>query len=448
MEQSIEKLGSAPRHELSVSDAMELATEAHRAGYFEDAFKIYTRVLEAAPGHPGALHYLGIMAHEQGADEDALRLISRSVSLAPKDPGFRNNLGNLLLDLERFEDAEREYREALALDPDRPETLSNYAVLCKALGRFEESETCLKHALELVPNFTDARNNLARLYMRTGRISEAVRQATEALARDPVSAPSRQVLGVALCRSGLFDEAAKLYREWLAEEPDNPHARHHLAACTGDEVPPRASDEYVQSLFDNFAGSFDSKLAMLDYRAPGLVATAVSRLLSEKSQCLNVLDVGCGTGLCAPLIKPFAGELTGIDLSNGMLERARARGLYDALHQAELTHYLKHNPTSYDLIVSADTLVYFGDLDEALSAAARSLNPGGLICFTAEALGEGVADDYRLQHNGRYAHSRSYLESVLAQSGLEILALTEDVLRLEGGDPVRGWLALAQRPRE
>jgi predicted TPR repeat methyltransferase len=158
-----------------------------------------------------------------------------------------------------------------------------------------------------------------------------------------------------------------------------------------------------------------------------------------------VLDAGCGTGLCAALLKPFAGWLTGIDLSEGMLTKARGRGLYDELHQAELTAYMQQHGAHYDVVVSADTLVYFGALDEATRAAAYALRPGGYLCFTVEALADGEAVDYRLQHHGRYAHSGTYLKTMLGQAGFGVLKLDREVLRSEGGEPVSGWLAVAKK---
>ena len=265
------------------------------------------------------------------------------------------------------------------------------------------------------------------------------------MVRAPHSGKARETLGYAYCKLKRLDEAAKVYRDWLADEPDNPKARHHLAACTGQDVPPRASDAYIQSVFNAFANSFDSRLAKLEYRAPNVVAAAVSAHLGAASADLKVLDAGCGTGLCAPLLKPFASRLTGIDLSHGMLAKAQRRGLYDALHEVELTTYMRQHPACYHLVVSADTLIYFGALDAAMGAAAETLTPGGLLCFTVEALGEGETG-YRLQHHGRYAHSRIYLEAMLQHAGLDVLRLDPEVVRSEGGEPVAGWLVLAQRP--
>lgn len=430
---------------LSIADALRLATALHRAGHQAEAEEVYRRVLEAAPEHPDALHFMGMLAHDQGRQEEALRLIGRSVELAPEHAGFRSNLGNLLLDNERFEDAEREYRAALALDPDRPDALNNYGVLCKALRRFQEAEHSLRRAIDLAPDFIDARNNLAHLYFRMGRPKEAFDQSIEALSRRPRDARTREMLGYAYSRLGRLEEAGQVYREWLADEPDNPKAIHHLAACTGEGIPARASDAYVQTVFDVFSRTFESRLASLEYRAPTLVGEAIAHCLGQAAANREILDAGCGTGLCGPLLKPFASRLTGVDLSSGMLQKARGRDLYDALHQGELTAFMAQRPGTFDVVASADTLVYFGDLGDALAAAAEALRPGGWLCFTLEALGDDETG-YRLRHHGRYAHSREYLERVLDRAGFTAPTLDRVVLRLEGGEPVAGWLATVQRP--
>ena len=133
-----------------------------------------------------------------------------------------------------------------------------------------------------------------------------------------------------------------------------------LAACTGRDVPPRASQGFVVGIFDVFAASFESKLASLSYRAPALVAAMLEDSGLQPSKSLDVLDAGCGTGLCGPLVAPYARRLTGVDLSAGMLARAKEKNVYDALVQGELTEYLRGSSDAFDLIVSADTLVYFG----------------------------------------------------------------------------------------
>jgi len=166
----------------------------------------------------------------------------------------------------------------------------------------------------------------------------------------------------------------------------------------------------------------------------------------EASKSLDVLDAGCGTGLCGPLGAPYARRLVGVDLSTRMLAQAEARKVYDQLFKVELTAYLRDNPGAFDAIVSADTLVYFGPLEEVVAAAADALRPGGRLIFTVESLIDGASDaGYAISHHGRYSHRRDYLERVLMEAKLQPEIVPAD-LRLEAGDPVAGLVVRATKP--
>jgi predicted TPR repeat methyltransferase len=158
---------------------------------------------------------------------------------------------------------------------------------------------------------------------------------------------------------------------------------------------------------------------------------------------LAVVDAGCGTGLCAPLLRPWAAHLAGCDLSVGMLQRAEQRGGYDVLHKAELTHYLQTQPGRFDLVISADTLCYFGDLHEVLAAAARALRPAGGVVFTVEAM-PGGQHGFRLEGSGRYRHAAAHVEACLAAAGFGAVRIEPIVPRREAGQDVQGWLASAR----
>jgi predicted TPR repeat methyltransferase len=161
------------------------------------------------------------------------------------------------------------------------------------------------------------------------------------------------------------------------------------------------------------------------------------------------VDVGCGTGLCGPLLRPWAKHLAGCDLSKGMLERAVPRRCYDALHAAELVYYLDTQPNKFDAVISADTLCYFGELRAAMHAAHKALRAGGWLIFTVEALDNDTDSDttapHRLQSNGRYAHRRTYIEDSLLAAGMTLTAISHEKLRTEAGKPVLGWLVTARR---
>jgi predicted TPR repeat methyltransferase len=265
---------------------------------------------------------------------------------------------------------------------------------------------------------------------------------------NPRHVKARNALGMAYQMLGRIEAAAQVYRDWLKDEPGQPEALHHLAACSGEGVPDRAPDAYVETVFDGFANSFDAKLAMLDYRAPELIAQAVASLLGEARRDLAVLDAGCGTGLCGPLLAPYARRLDGVDLSERMLAKAEARQVYDTLAKAELTAFIDGAaPGSYELIVSADTLCYFGDLQAVARAAAKALQPEGRLVFTVEASAGAGAAGFQLNPHGRYSHREAYLREVLAGAGFADLALQPAHLRTEAAKPVHGWVVSCKAGR-
>jgi predicted TPR repeat methyltransferase len=128
-----------------------------------------------------------------------------------------------------------------------------------------------------------------------------------------------------------------------------------------------------------------------------------------------------------------------------MLTQARDKKVYHSLVKAELTDYLRANGDAFDLIVSADTLVYFGDLTGVVAAVAGALRPNGLFAFTLEhAVGDGDRVDYRLEVHGRYSHARAYVEQLLMSSGLQP-TIAEAELRMEAGAPVPGLVIRAAK---
>lgn len=433
------------QREISLEEAVSIGNALQITEQFPDAAELYRRVLAINPAHPDALHFSGVLAHQQGRFEEAVALIEKSLALDPNRADWHNNLGNILQSRGKLEEAIAAYERAIALDAKHANAYSNLGVLLRAQGRLADAEASYRTAIGLAPEHIDAYTNLGILLNGQKRTAEAVACFCKVITLRPKHPDARRLLALAHCTVGEVDKAIQIYEEWLAEEPDEPIARHMLAACSGREVPVRASDGFVEKIFDNFAASFDSKLARLSYRAPALVAGMVESSELERSKSLIVLDAGCGTGLCGPLVAPYARHLTGVDLSAGMLAQAKDKNVYDELIKGELTAYFNDHPGTFDLIVSADTLVYFGALEEILAAAARSLRPGGALVFTLEAASEnGSAKPYSLETHGRYAHSRSYVEGLLAGEGLSS-DMQHAELRLEAGAPVDGLVIRATK---
>ena len=429
--------------ELTMEQALELGIQMLKVGALDDAARLYGALREALPDEPNVLHFSGVLAHRQGRSEEAIELVRRSLEIDPNQPDCYSNLGIIYNALHRAEDAIAAYQKAIALEPAHANAYNNLGVLLRGTQRVGEAEAAYRKALELDPQFVDAHHNLGVLLASIGRTKEAVIcycRVTTLCAGHP---EARRMLGLAYCVLGQRDKAIELYEEWLKEEPGHPVVSQLLAGCTGRDVPARASDECVQIIFDNFAASFESKLAHLRYRAPALVHMVLESSGLTPAKDRDVLDAGCGTGWCGPLIAPYARHLTGVDLSAGMLEQAKTKGVYDELVQAELTLYLRGRPNAFDVIVSADTLVYFGDLVPAVAAARAALRDGGLFVFTIEEIVDAdTGEDIRLEPHGRYTHAQRYVERVLHDAGFGTDILHAE-LRMESGVPVRGLVVRA-----
>ena len=438
--------GRAPTAEGRVRRAVRLLQQ----GRPDDAEPLLVGVLRHDPSHVDALHFLGVLAAARGRHEEGIERIRRALALAPEYVDAWNNLGNLLLACGRVEEAESAYRRAIAIAPHHANAHANLGVVLSRSARLADAMAPLAEAVRLEPHHANARYQLAKVLVKQGRDEEAIAAYREAIQADPAHALAYQGLATLLRKLRRPQETAALFRQWLDWDPGNPVARHLLAAVSGRDVPCRATDEYVRELFDGMADVFDDHLRTLEYRVPEQVARAVAAALGTPegslAGSLAVLDAGCGTGLCGPFLRPYASCLSGVDLSARMVERARARGAYDELVAEELTRFLGAKREAYDLIVSADTLVYFGDLETVFRAAAGALRPGGWLVFTVERSPSPAAvPGFLLEASGRYSHAEPYVRGVLAQAGLAVERLEGVDLRLEAGQPVAGLLVASRK---
>jgi len=396
----------------TISEAYAAAVRHFQAGDMQRAEAICSQINLAAPDYSDAWYFRGLVHYSLGDRKQAIELIRRALELSPDDAEAHNNLG---------------------------------VVLCSE-GKHDEAMGSLQSALRLRPDYVEAHNNLGVALKALGRPEEAIVHYRAAVRIDPDHADSYTNLGNVLSSQGRRDEAIVSFRLALDLDREHSVAKHMMAACTGADVPERASDQFVRTLFDKFAGSFEQALGRLDYRAPQLVSAAMAEELPNPSASLDVLDAGCGTGLCGPRVRPYARRLVGVDLSPAMLDKARAAGAYDELVEAELTAFTKREGNAFDVIVSVDTLIYFGALEEVLAASANATREGGHLVFTLEhASGDACEAGYRLDSSGRYQHAQDYVERTLDRAGFAVRRIDSEVLRRERGQPVAGLVITARK---
>jgi predicted TPR repeat methyltransferase len=438
---------NTPRVILEIDEALHLALKLHKGKSLPEAERLYGRILEVAPDDINALHFLGLLCHQQNRLDEAAALIARIVALAPENADAHNNLGNVLEGLGRGVEAEACYRKAIALNPGHGPAHNNLGVVLMARNQAGEAIDAYSRAIALAPDSAEFRYNLGNALRKSEEWEAAISAYREAITLAPGYAVAWQGLARTCLLANRLEEAADVFETWLRKDPGNPVILFLQAACMGHGAPDRAPDHYIEQVFDDLADSFDTHLTEhLDYQAPALLHAALAAALPAPAATLDILDAGCGTGLSAPLLRPYARLLAGVDLSAGMLAKAKERKAYDDLIQAELTDFLNQKSKAFDIIASSDTLCYFGALEPVFMAAARALKTGGFLAFTLEDA-EDETKNFLLNPTGRYAHSRGYVRSAIDTAGLDMHSISSAILRKEHGMPVSGQIVVARKRR-
>ncbi|WP_376965005.1 tetratricopeptide repeat protein [Azospirillum sp. A26] len=423
---------------------VEDGTALLRQGRFAEAADLFGDAIAAQPDWPMPYNNLAVALRGMGRLDEALLACAAALRHRPDYPEAFANLARILLAQNRYRDAALAAEQAAKLRPDHS---AMHALRAMALFKDQAPAEALpvcRAALALDPAGTEVLAVQAQALDAVGRSAEALSAARRGAALDPSRRESLIVLGSLLVNRNHRDEALGVYRRAMEIDPNDTvlaHLVHAIAGTTSAKAP----EAYVANVFDSYADRFDEHLVKtLQYKAHEIVArTAVAALPAALSADggARILDIGCGTGLCGPILRPAASRLVGVDLSARMLDKARDRGLYDLLAQAELVQFMTGTDERFDAVVSADVLCYIGDLTEVFRAAAGVLGPGGLLAFTVERQEE---PGYRLTLSGRYVHGLDHLRSS-ARGLFRARTIDNVILRTEASVPVHGYLCMFQR---
>jgi predicted TPR repeat methyltransferase len=415
-------------------------------GRSDEAQYYLKQVLAEEPRHADALHLLGVIALQARKYDAAATLIAQAITIRGDDPLYHNNLGLALMARGDLSGAEPAFARAIMLKPDFPEACSSRAEILVRLGRHKEGEELARRALTLRPGYVAAHCALAAALYGTGKKPEAEAEYHAALKSDPKSALAHHNLGRALYDRGDIEGATEHLNAYLGIDPaDRFGARLLLAAVGKGDVPLQAPEAHMKHLYAQRAGEWDSKEDT--YYAHALVADALKARAGDGK--LDILDAGCGTGLAGARVKALAKKLDGIDISPEMLERASLRKIYDDLYCGDLVAHLNNSPGGYDAIVSAATLIHFGDLAPALSAAAAALRSSGVMVFTLfpnkDENAFGPAAFEGLAQGGCFAHGKNYVRRTAETAGFSGIDIAEAIHEHNEGKPITGLVVTLQK---
>jgi predicted TPR repeat methyltransferase len=364
-----------------------------------------------------------------------------AVLLMPDRAAWHNNFGIAARAANKFAEADASFRRAVILDPALAKSYANLAGLLRA--RRQNCLAAAERARQLEPDNAAHLIEWGQAAVGSGNLIDALAAFRQAARRLPEQPEPLWLMGETLRQLGRDDEAAEHYRQILRLDPaDAWGATLALAQLGKTALPPAAAPALIRALYDQYADSFERNLTDdLGYRAPELLLSALRAI--GVTGGLDILDAGCGTGLMGQAVQPLAKSLIGVDLSPRMIARAAERNIYANLVVEDLLVYLRARPASFDLVLAADMLIYFGDLHPIAAAVQTVLRPGGLFAFTVER-GEGAP--VTLQSNRRFAHSSEHLLAAAAAAALDPVILEPTTTRHEKNDPVEGLLCILRKP--
>lgn len=386
-------------------------------GEFEHAQHSFTQALQLAENDAEIWFNRGLNFHAAQRFEAALADFDRALHFRPRYAAAHCARGATLHQLRHYEDAVAAFDAALQLQDNYPEAhcnrgLSLYKSAAKDLSQTHihsaalAALTSFERALQLKPNYAKAQHYRANLLRELGQPSAAIEAYQQALQHTPTAS----------------SEATQIH--------------YALAALGAAPTPASAPSAYVKELFDQYADHFEQHLTTeLHYQVPQRISAALAKLAPR--QFNHTLDLGCGTGLCAPFLRPISRHLTGLDLSENMLAKAEQKQCYDTLVCAELVEFLSLQQQAYDLIIAADVFVYIGDLLATFQAVQNALRPNGIFCFSVEHADDSALKnhtDYQLKPSQRYAHHTGYLQTLADECGLSVKEITQDYARQDKGE--------------
>ncbi|WP_029008953.1 tetratricopeptide repeat protein [Azospirillum halopraeferens] len=269
----------------TISEALLLAFDHHRAGRSAEAETLYVRILHADPEQPDAAHLLGVLCLQTGRPGLGGALIRRAVACRPDAAAYHSNLGNVRRQTGDDAAAGAAYARALRLDPGLADAHANRAAVLRALGRAGEAAAAARRALALAPDHAEGLTNLADALLADGGPALAETAARRAAAVRPGLAAAVMVLAGAHAAVGRWEAAEVAYRAALDRDPALAAAQENLGALLaklGRRAEALAALDAAERLRPDRPPLAARGNALLALGEPAAAASCFARALAER----------------------------------------------------------------------------------------------------------------------------------------------------------------------
>lgn len=405
----------------------------------------YKRALRYNPMHLDANYLLGTLYAEQRELDKALKFLQQAAEINPCSHMIQNNLGNIYQLSRKYDKAIDCYRRALDVEPNMPEVHNNLGNIYKNNRQFAEAEECYRRVLFFRRDFAEGYCNLGIVLQNQKKFQEAIENFRKALELSPSLKEAFEGLGICYAEMSEREQAITWFNRYLELDPgDDSEVKLRLARLNAGDVPSRYPAAVMLNTYEKKAQNWDADIHRpgKEFFGPKHVREALEELKLVQTHQLDVLDIGCGTGVCGEYLRGYAKYLEGVDLSTHMLAQAQKKGYYDKLECADAIAYMQDCKRTFDLIIASGVLILFGDLMPVIQAVARLLNPGGVFVFT---LYRSETEAVMVRYNLHFAHSEVYAREMAEASGLQLVLLEQKVHEFDLGEPQPGWIGALRK---
>lgn len=302
---------------------------------------------------------IGRISHERSEWDNAIQNYTLALQQNPQSSPLFRNIGSVYHAKQQYQLAFASYQQAIELDKHDSSPYLKLAYLYEDLAVKDWLEAsanarkCYEYYLESVNN-----DDLAALIrfgnflVREHDTENAIKIYNKALAINETSSSVWFNLAYAQIKLAMFDEGKTSLQNVIELDSNNLAAIHMLTALDEkknvDAV--TMNENYIKQLFANYAQDYDEHLRKMRYSVPRLVRQEISKKFGfeaaedhsvnlntcaqhAQNECddhkpqynasLNILDLGCGTGLIGIFLKDFSKKIVGVDISAEMIEVCR-----------------------------------------------------------------------------------------------------------------------------
>jgi tetratricopeptide (TPR) repeat protein len=206
--------------QLSIEQAMALATQLQSQGRLQESEHLLQQILQQQPNHPFALHLLGVIAHQVGKNPLAVELIQKAIQSNGNVALFHANLSEILRQLKRLDEAIAHGERAVALEPQMAMAHSNLGIAYFDRKDHDRAEACQQRALAIEPNFAPSLNNMGSIQRERKHKDEALAWYQKAIAANPNYLEPLNNYGALILEDDRTKEAAEALNKALRINPN------------------------------------------------------------------------------------------------------------------------------------------------------------------------------------------------------------------------------------